>query len=112
MDIRKKLKDKLSIINDNIVSNLIFTFIKETNISYSENKNGIFFNVSLLDDALAQELLDYITQVSNTNTHDIIDQIMIPEKKKVSNIKQAVKSHYIDYDTSDLETIILSFSFE
>jgi|TARA_Y100000389_G_scaffold32057_1_gene27247 hypothetical protein len=111
MDIRKKLKDKLSIINDNIVSNLIFTFIKEKNISYSENKNGVFFNVSLLDVASAQELLDYIIQVSDTNTHDIIDQIMIPEKKKVSNVKHTVKPHYIDYDASDLETIIIGFSF-
>ena len=57
MDIKKQIHTKLSTINDSIVSNLIFTFIKDNNIAYSENKNGIFFNVSLLDDKLANELL-------------------------------------------------------
>ena len=50
MDIKKQIHNKLSELNNSIASNLIFTFIKENNISYSENKNGIFFNVSLLDD--------------------------------------------------------------
>ena len=39
MDIKKQIHNKLATINDNIISNLIFTFIKENNIAYSE-KSG------------------------------------------------------------------------
>lgn len=112
MDIKKQIHTKLSTINDSIVSNLIFTFIKDKNIAYSENKNGIFFNVSLIDDKLARELLDYINTISKTNNTSEIDNIIIPEKKKSPPKKKKEKVIYKDYKINSLESKILSFSFQ
>jgi hypothetical protein len=112
MDIKKKIHTKLATINDNIVSNLIFTFIKENNISYSENKNGIFFNISLLNDKLAIELLEYINAISKTNNISEIDQIIVPKKKKIMPKKKKEKKNYKNYEIDKLESTILSFSFQ
>ncbi len=112
MDTKKQIHEKLSKINDSIVSNLIFTFIKENNISYSENKNGIFFNVSLLSDDLSNKFLDYIIKLSNNNNYDSQDKILIPIKSQPKIKKKIIKPNYIDYDTNDLELLILGFSFE
>jgi len=112
MDIKKKIHTKLATINDNIVSNLIFTFIKENNITYSENNNGIFFNVSLLNDKLAIELLNFIQTISKTNDISEIDQIILPEKKKYIPKKKKEKKNYKNHEIDKLESIILSFSFQ
>lgn len=112
MDIKRQIYNKLSTINDSIVSNLIFTFIKENNIAYSENKNGIFFNVSLLDDKLANELLEYINTISKTNNISEIDLIIVPEKKKIMPQKKKNKIIYKDYNIDKLESTMLSFSFQ
>lgn len=112
MDTKKQIHEKLSKINDSIVTNLIFTFIKENNISYSENKNGIFFNISLLDDILADELLKYIIKLSETNNYNEESEIIIPKTNFKKIKKTIIKPNYIDYDASDLELIILGFSFE
>ena len=112
MDIKKQIHNKLNELNDSIISNLIFTFIKENNISYSENKNGIFFNVSLLDDILANELLDYINNIYKINDTSEIKQFTMPEKEKtVPKIKKE-KLIYKNLDIDELESIILSFSFQ
>ena len=87
MNTKKQIHEKLSKINDSIVTNLIFTFIKENNISYSENKNGIFFNISLLDDILAEELLKYIIKLSETNNYNEESEIIIPK----NNFKKTKK---------------------
>lgn len=111
MDNKKQIHNILSGVSDNIISDLIFTFIKENNIAYTENKNGIFFNISLLNDELANKLLDFINQISNKNIHNIIDDI-IPEKKQKQRKKTVNKPLYKNYDINDLELIILGFSFQ
>lgn len=111
MEVKKEIHAVLSTINDNIISNLIFTFIKEKQISYSENKNGIFFNISLLDDVLAKELLDYIIKLVKTNNYNKIEEIIVPENIKVkAKEKKIKKTNYKDYDLDNLESIILKFS--
>lgn len=113
MDIKKEIQQKISNINDNIISNLIYTFIREKNIMYSENQNGIFFNISLLDDKLSHEFLDYINKISMKNDNKLEDRINIPKKelktKKKKNVKKTI---YKNYSPSDLELIILNFSFK
>lgn len=112
MDIKSQIHNKLNSLNDSIISNLIFTFIKENNIAYSENKNGIFFNVSLLDDALAKELLEYINNISKINNNSEINQIIVPEKAKIITKQKTIKKQYKNYNINNLESTILSFSFE
>ena len=112
MDTKKQIHNKLATINDNITSNLFFTFIKENNIAYSENKNGIFFNVSLLNDKLANELLEYINTISKTKNISKIDQVIIPEKKKYMPKKKKEKKNYKNYNIDKLESTILGFSFQ
>ena len=38
----------------------IFKILKENNITYSENNNGIFINMSKLDEEIIQKLKDYL----------------------------------------------------
>ena len=74
MDTKKQIHNKLNSLNDNIKINLIFTFIKENNIIYTENKNGIFFNISLLNDELSEKFLQYINKISKTNNFNKLEQ--------------------------------------
>jgi len=112
MNVKKEIHNKLASINDNIISNLIFTFIKENNISYSENKNGIFFNVSLLTDKLAIELLNFIETITTNNNTTEIDNIIIPKNEISQYKKKKEKVIYKDYEIDKLESTILSFSFQ
>ena len=98
MNVKKEIHNKLASINDNIISNLIFTFIKENNISYSENKNGIFFNVSLLTDKLAIKLLNFIETITTNNNTTEIDNIIIPKKEISQYKKKKEKVIYKDYE--------------
>lgn len=112
MDIKKEIHQKVSNINDNITSNLIYTFIRENNIIYSENQNGIFFNISLLDDKLSHEFLYYINKIVIKNENKLEDKINIPKTEfKVKKKKRIKKPIYKNYNPSDLELIILNFSF-
>ena len=112
MDIKKQIHNKLNELNNIIASNLIFTFIKENNIAYSENKNGIFFNISLLDDVLASEFLDYINNISKVNYTSKIDEIIIPEKETVFPKKKEEQVIYKNLEIDELESTILSFGFK
>ena len=112
MDIKKEIHQKISNINDNITSNLIYTFIRDKNIIHSENHNGIFFNISLLDDELSHELLDYINKIVIKNENTFEDKINIQKTElKIKKKKQIKKTIYKNYNPSDLELIILNFSF-
>ena len=107
------MHQKINNINDTFNSNLVYAFLKEKNIVFSENNNGIFLNISCLTDNHTKGLHDYITslktysvQLPEINT----DKSAEPVNKKQQKQKEII--HYGNLDLNDLETLILSYSFE
>ena len=109
--LRKELYQKISDIDNPIQSDLILSFIKDKGILYSENKNGIFFNISCLTEDDVKELHDY---VSSLKKHMIELPEVVMNKPSVISRKKNIKeiSRYGNIDIDDLETLILSYSFE
>mgnify|MGYP003688602441 FL=1 len=109
--LRKELYQKVSDIDNPIQSDLILSFIKDKGILYSENKNGIFFNISCLTEDDVKELHDY---VSSLKKHMIELPEVAMNKPSVISRKKNIKviSRYGNIDIDDLETLILSYSFE
>lgn len=59
--------------NVNFIQNskLILNFIKENSIEYSKNKNGIYFNLSCLNDDLIDNFYDYIFLAKDNELNQI-----------------------------------------
>jgi hypothetical protein len=58
-DLCKKIKDNISLLNQNELEE-IFKIIYKSNINYSKNINGININISNLDDNTIIEIDNYI----------------------------------------------------
>ena len=64
--------------------------VKKSNVTYSQNKNGIFFNLSNLPDDFVKEIDDLVNYcMSNKKDLDEYDKI-INECKMSNNIKNIV----------------------
>lgn len=103
MEKKKFLYDNLPQVENNkrlIISN----YIKNNNIYYTENNNGILLNISNLE----QKHVDYLYDICN-----IVEQENISYEIKVEMInkdkKNTIKS-IKDYNCSPLEKLILSYS--
>ena len=68
----------------------IFNIIKKNNVSYTENKNGIFANLNKFSEKLIIELNDFIIYCNNNNN---LFQI---EYNKRNKIKNNIKDNYVE----------------
>ena len=46
----------------------IYTIIKENNVNYSQNINGIFINLSNIEDTILDKIVEYLNYVESRNT--------------------------------------------
>ena len=46
----------------------IYTIIKENNVNYSQNINGIFINLSNIEDSILDKIVEYLNYVESRNT--------------------------------------------
>jgi len=46
----------------------IYKIIKENNVSYSQNINGIFINLTNIEDPILDKIIEYLTYVESRNT--------------------------------------------
>ena len=75
----------------------IHAFVKNNNISFTENANGIFINLSILNDTLIKDLYSQIivlqkyTSENNLNTLDL-DKEFIVTQNEINSIDNAKKS--------------------
>ncbi len=91
----KKLKKKIEQL-DMCHHTKILSIIKNNNINYSENKNGIFINMNLLNETIIQDIEKYIKYV------DIQEKTL----KKVENLKYDFKKEY--FNKEDKEKLLYS----
>jgi hypothetical protein len=46
----------------------IYKIIKENNVSYSQNINGIFINLTNIEDPILDKIIEYLSYVESRNT--------------------------------------------
>tara|TARA_Y100000817_G_scaffold276071_1_gene237321 strand:- start:419 stop:763 length:345 start_codon:yes stop_codon:yes gene_type:complete len=110
-DLRKYICDNINNLSD-IKNNLIYDYIKLNNISHSENKNGLFINLSLCD----EKHIDYFYNIFNINDeidNNIIDNTIDNNIKRTKPKKKIIKNIIIkDIILTPLENKILTYSFQ
>lgn len=57
--IRKQIMTKISLLSETAHKE-IFKILKATNIPFTQNSNGMFFNFSLVDDATVKQIDDFV----------------------------------------------------
>lgn len=62
--LRKKINDKLKKVKNKKIFYIIFDYIKDNNIKYTINNNGVFFNFKDLN----RKMLNHIDNIINNNT--------------------------------------------
>jgi len=111
MDAKKRyIYDNIGEINN---SKLIFDFIKNNEIEYSKNKNGIYFNIACVDDIIIEKLYTFIISLIDneiieekyTEVYDNLINICGNITKKEEN---GVKFKYTKIKLSKLQKDILS----
>ena len=75
------------------ISNTILYYIRSNNISFSENKNGFFINLSLLEDEHINKIYNLIKILENEEIDEIdeIDEITCDSEKISLNEKETIE---------------------
>jgi len=85
------LADMISFIVENIdtIENTIeiINYINLKKINYSQNTNGIFLNLTMLEDKHIESIYEIINNIINNNFLDT-DMIILPEKKTIIDEKK------------------------
>jgi hypothetical protein len=64
----KQLKDRIENLNQHHQIQIL-KIITQNNVTYTENKNGSFVNLTNLDDAIVTKLTEYLSYVDEQETH-------------------------------------------
>ena len=80
---------------DDKINNTILYYIRSNNISFSENNNGFFINLSLLEDEHINKIYNLIKILEDDDINDDMDDDII----YVSN-DESIKKSCIEEDTS------------
>ena len=100
--------------NNEINTEFIISFIEKYNITYSINQNGLFINLSKLDESIIDKLYDYINNYvevfsnNTTNNNNIYQEYNFESVKKKSN---EIK-YKINNDLTKVEKDIIKMSNE
>lgn len=91
----KYISDEIE--NSNIDRNYIIKYILDENIKYTKNKNGIFVNLSILDDKNIDILYEYMSE----KTYDTFEQ---KRDKQIKNYKNIAETETTDKkETNDIK---------
>ena len=93
--------------------NEIINYIKNNDIKYTENTNGFFVNISLIDEHINNiyNILQYIIFNNNENNEmDYKKQELIEDNKIIKKIRQKLKYNIklTEFTKEDQDKIILS----
>lgn len=69
-DDRKKLLDDLKLLVKSEYEE-VFRIIKRANVNYSENSNGIFFDITQLSDDIIEKLTTYINMCKSQRLDEL-----------------------------------------
>lgn len=105
---KKNIKDKYKFIYNNInnieIYDDVIFFIKNNNISYSENNNSMIVNISLIDESLINDFYNIITN----SMKESVDKIK-PEKSIIKESVIEIKHDYsFDFTKQQKNILLLS----
>jgi hypothetical protein len=96
--LRKKINDKLKKVKNEKIFYIIFDYIKDNNIKYTLNSNGVFFNFKDLN----RKMLNEINKIIDNN-------IIIKKENKINTIFNNMKSINVNnYEKHILNNIKMS----
>jgi predicted RNA binding protein YcfA (HicA-like mRNA interferase family) len=117
MNIEKK-KDIINKVSNlsNVQQNEIFNIIKKNNINYTCNKNGIFINITKINDDLVNEILDYVAFLESNNISlDIIETEYTKYYNNRNNVNDIYKiinfKEFNNLNTKNIEKMIENINF-
>ena len=119
LDKRKYIFNKIN--NKEINHSYIKTFVIQNDIKYTENMNGIFFNLTLLNEDMIEDLYIYIYEYLHNfikeNRETIINNLKIEndsksikKKKKKSVQREPTKKYKNPPKLTDIEKDIIELS--
>jgi len=101
MDTKNLINLKKKIENIDISHHIeIFRIFQENNISFSENRNGIFINMNNLTTEIITKILKYLTYIKTQ------EQTL----KNVEQLKTTYKVNYFDKDNKDTPALYVNES--
>ena len=77
----KRLRDSIEKM-ERIHQIHIFKILKENQIEFTENSNGVFINMNLLDDNVIIELMEFLEFINKNN------EMLLQREKDYENTKQ------------------------
>jgi hypothetical protein len=104
-----EMKEYIYSIQADINTTNIHAFVKTNNISFTENVNGIFVNLSTLNNTLIKDLYSQIivlqknTSENNLNTIDLDKEFIVTQNKINSIDKNPPKSTNPPHPTKTLK---------
>ena len=115
------MEDKKHYIYNNIKKNnvdhsYIIPYIKNKNVPFSENINGIFINISILEDNIIEELYNIIFNFINNKVNHEREKKFIEIHKDINNnnnnnnniITNIIKKNYKEIeDINNIQLFIL-----
>ncbi len=104
MDTKELINLKKKIENIDISHHIeIFRIFQENNISFSENRNGIFINMNNLTSEIINKIIKYLTYIKTQEQH----------LNNVEQLKSTYKINYFDKsdkDNKDIPTLYVNES--
>jgi len=91
-----KLKNDIEYLSENRQKE-IFRIFKKHNVNYTENNNGIFINLSIIDSLCINKLLEYLVLIQQQDD----------DLKKDETIKEEYIKTFFDNDNKDLNILSL-----
>ena len=112
-ELKLNLYNKIQKIIDNqnkFEVDVIINYINENNIMHTKNSNGIFFNISVLDEDNILKLNNFVNNIClmDINNYEINDINNNIYTLNTNNIEK--EEVYKDYNISIIEQKILKFS--
>ena len=95
-------------------SQIIFDFIKESNVEYSKNINGIYFNLSCIGENIINDFYNLIFLIKNNESEQEIyskrcdEYVNIINKDKIIEKKKKIPEKYTEIKLNKLQKEILN----
>lgn len=91
-----KLKNDIEYLSKNRQEE-IFRIFKDHNVSYTENNNGIFINLSIISSSCVNKLVEYLALIEQQDN----------DLEKDETIKEEYIKTFFDNDNKDLNVLSL-----
>tara|TARA_B100000963_G_C22162240_1_gene466528 strand:- start:92 stop:424 length:333 start_codon:yes stop_codon:yes gene_type:complete len=94
---KNNLSKKIKNLNDKDSYITILQFIINHNIKYTENSNGVFFNLKHLENSTIIELIDLVNQLSNKQKNNLNENSLVVNNKLTDNLNDDNFNLHLNY---------------